>query len=57
MPDDVVVYEEQDSVAVVTINRPDKLNTLNEAVIEGIAEAIDRASASTTARAPARRTA
>jgi len=50
MTDDVVLYEEQDSVAIVTINRPDKLNTLNEGVIQGIADAIDRASASQSAR-------
>ncbi len=48
--DEVVLYEEQDSVAVVTINRPDKLNTLNEAVIQGVADAVDRAAASATAR-------
>jgi enoyl-CoA hydratase len=50
MSGDVVLYEEQDSVAIVTINRPDKLNTLNEDVIEGIAQAIDRASVSAEAR-------
>lgn len=50
MSGDVVGYEEQDSVAIVTINRPEKLNTLNEDVIQGIADGIDRASASATAR-------
>ena len=47
---DAVLYEEDDSVAIVTINRPDKLNTLNEEVIEGIAESIDRAARSEDAR-------
>lgn len=46
-----VHYEERESVAIVTINRPDKLNTLNEAVIAGIAASVDRAAASPEARA------
>ena len=45
MPD-VVLYEERDSLAIITLNRPEKLNTLNEPVIQGIADAIDRAAAS-----------
>lgn len=47
---DVVLYEEVDSVAVITINRPEKLNTLNEEVIEGIAQSVERASRSSEAR-------
>ena len=47
---DVVLYEEQDSVAIVTLNRPEKMNTLNEDVIEGLAQSIDRAARSATAR-------
>ena len=43
---DVVLYEEQDGVAIVTLNRPEKMNTLNDAVIQGIADGIDRAAAS-----------
>jgi enoyl-CoA hydratase len=50
MADAVVLYEERDSLALVTINRPDKMNTLNEAVIAGIAESIDRATASVDVR-------
>ncbi len=46
MPDDVVLYEERDSLAIVTMNRPEKLNTLNNDVIQGIADAMDRAAAS-----------
>jgi enoyl-CoA hydratase len=49
--DDVVLYEERDSLAIVTLNRPEKLNTLNEAVIQGIADSIDRAAASVDVRA------
>jgi len=44
--DPVVLYEERDSLALITINRPEKLNTLNEAVIQGIADAVDAATAS-----------
>jgi enoyl-CoA hydratase len=52
MPDDaVVLYEERDSLALVTLNRPEKMNTLNEDVIQGIADAIDRATASPEVRA------
>jgi enoyl-CoA hydratase len=47
----VVLYEERESVALVTLNRPDKLNTLNEPMIEGIARAIDRAAGSSEVRA------
>lgn len=48
MPEDneLVLYEERDGVAVVTLNRPEKMNTLNEAVIEGMAQSIDRAAGS-----------
>jgi enoyl-CoA hydratase len=47
----VVLYEERDSVAFVTLNRPEKKNTLTEAVIAGIADGIDRATASREVRA------
>ncbi|MDQ3946520.1 MAG: crotonase/enoyl-CoA hydratase family protein, partial [Actinomycetota bacterium] len=47
----VVRYEEREAVAFVTINRPEKKNTLTEAVIQGIADGIDRATASPEARA------
>lgn len=41
-----VLYSESDGVALITLNRPEHLNTLNEAVIEGLARAVDRAAAS-----------
>ena len=46
-----VLYEERDGVAFVTLNRPEKKNTLTEAVIAGIADGIDRATASRAVRA------
>jgi enoyl-CoA hydratase len=46
MSEDVVLYEARDSLAIITLNRPEKMNTLNDAVIQGIADAIDRAVAS-----------
>lgn len=51
MTEDVVLYEERDTVAFVTLNRPHKKNTLTEAVVEGIADGIDRATASRSVRA------
>ncbi len=38
---DLVRLEKQGAVAILTIDRPDALNALNRAVIEGIARAID----------------
>ncbi len=46
MAEPVVLYEERQSLAIITINRPEKMNTLNDAVIQGIADAIDDATAS-----------
>ena len=42
---EVVLYDERDGIAVISINRPERKNTLTDAVIEGIADAIDRATA------------
>ncbi|MBG7605178.1 MAG: crotonase/enoyl-CoA hydratase family protein [Actinobacteria bacterium] len=41
-----VLYEERDDIAIITINRPEKKNTLTDAVIQGIADGIDAASKS-----------
>ena len=51
MSEPIVLYEERDSVAVVTLNRHDKLNTLTEGMVQGVADAIDRATASREVRA------
>jgi enoyl-CoA hydratase len=37
------LYEERDGIAIIAINRPDKKNTLTNAVIQGIADGVDRA--------------
>ncbi len=46
MSEPVVLYEEREGVALLTLNRPQKKNTLTEAVIEGVAQGIDRATRS-----------
>jgi len=45
MPE-AVLYEERDDIAIITINRPEKKNTLTDAVIQGIADGIDAAAKS-----------
>lgn len=49
--EDVVRYEERDDMAIITLNRPDKLNTLTEAMVQGVADGIDAATASRDVRA------
>jgi len=46
-----VRYEERDSIAILTISRPEKLNTLTEGVVQGIADGIDAATKSREVRA------
>ena len=41
-----MLYEERDNIAIITINRPEKKNTLTDAVIQGIADGIDAAAKS-----------
>lgn len=43
---DNVLYEENDGIAIIAINRPEKKNTLTESVIAGVAAGIDRATRS-----------
>ena len=38
-----VLYSENENVAIITINRPERLNTLTEEVIDEVAASIDRA--------------
>jgi len=48
---EVVRYEEKGAIAIVTLNRPEKLNTLTNSVIQGVADGIERATASREVRA------
>jgi len=48
---DEVLYEESGSLAFVTLNRPEKLNTLNGALLDGLDRALDQANASEAVRA------
>ena len=45
-----VIYEEDGSLAFVTLNRPEKLNTLNQPLLQAFEEAIDQAVASEAVR-------
>ena len=49
--DGVVRYEERDGIAIITLSRPDKLNTLTEGVVQGVADGIDLATGSQQVRA------
>ena len=46
MSDAPVRYEERDDLAIITLNRPEKKNTLTDAVIQGVADGIDAAAKS-----------
>jgi enoyl-CoA hydratase len=48
---DEVLYEEDGSLAYVTFNRPEKLNTLNGALLDAFEKVIDRAAQSDAVRA------
>jgi len=42
MSNDIVTYESKDSIGLITLNRPDKLNALNNEVVAGIRDAMVR---------------
>lgn len=46
MDNEPVLYEERDGIAIIAINRPEKKNTLTEAVVQGVADGVDRATRS-----------
>jgi enoyl-CoA hydratase len=43
MPADVVLYEKKDRIATITLNRPEKFNTLRTEVLEGLRQSLERA--------------
>jgi len=43
MSDDLVRYETEDNIAIVSMNRPEKLNAVNDALRSGVSEALLRA--------------
>ncbi len=43
---DPVLYEERDDIAIITLNRPEKKNTLTDALVQGVADGIDTATKS-----------
>ena len=42
MSEPTVLYDENDSIAIITLNRPDKLNALTNDMVQGVADAIAR---------------
>ena len=50
MSNDAVLYDVQDAVATITLNRPKALNALNMDLTEGLVAAIDRAATDPNAR-------
>jgi len=48
---ETVRYEERDAIAIIALSRPERLNTLTEAVVQGVADGIDAATASPGVRA------
>ena len=48
---DSLIYEVDGSIAVMTLNRPDKLNAINTSMLEAINEAMDSAEDNSNVRA------
>ncbi len=51
MAEPLVLSERRGSVALLTLNRPDKLNAINEPMIEALDAALDAAEADESVRA------
>ena len=48
---ELVLYEEIDTVAVISLNRPERLNAMDQAMLEELTQAADRAEQDTNVRA------
>ena len=48
---DAVLYDVTDGVATITLNRPDRLNAMNDAMFEGLMAAFDRSDGDDEVRA------
>jgi len=51
MADDMVLYEKQGSIGLITINRPEVRNALNMAVFKGLDSVLDRVASDETVKA------
>jgi enoyl-CoA hydratase len=49
--DDLIRYERREPLAVLTLNRPDKLNAINKAMVAGLHRALDAAESDDAVRA------
>jgi len=47
---DFVLYEQRDAIATITLNRPERLNTMSEELMEGAVAAIERAASDDSVR-------
>ena len=43
MPENVVLYDKQDNVGIITLNRPERLNAINRELSEELLAQLDRA--------------
>jgi enoyl-CoA hydratase len=50
MTDELIGYSRDGALAVLTLNRPDKLNAINAAMIDGLHRALDAAEADDAVR-------
>lgn len=50
-PEEAVLYQEKEAIAILTLNRPERMNTLTDAMVQGVADGIDRATAARGVRA------